>query len=82
MSEQQLASKRKHLTMVDPEDDELALSEIEAQVIRSDDYVEARKDDNGRVVFLRVVSTLFPSSIAKLTKLKSLRITKVHHSKS
>jgi hypothetical protein len=85
MSDQQLASKRKRLTM-DPEDDDLALSEIEAQVIRSDGSyrlmdMEVRKDDHGRVVFLRVFlpvyCTLFPSSIAKLTKLKSLRVDNV-----
>jgi Leucine-rich repeat (LRR) protein len=40
--------------------------------------VEARKDDNGRVVFLNFeVGNEFPSSTAKLTNLKSLRMGNV-----
>jgi Leucine-rich repeat (LRR) protein len=67
---------------MDLEDDELALSEINDQ-IGCDGSVKARKDDNGRVVLLHIlffiklfaVGDEFPSSIAKLTNLKSLMMT-------
>jgi Leucine-rich repeat (LRR) protein len=73
MSEQ-LASNKKPLTTMDLKDDELAVSEIKAWT-RSDFCWEARKDENGRVVYLAIwVEDEFPSAIAKLTKLKILDI--------
>jgi hypothetical protein len=67
-----VASKKRRLS-TELKDDELALSEIRAETEVSNCLKEARKDENGRVVYLGL-SNEIRSSIAKLTNLKTLKL--------
>jgi Leucine-rich repeat (LRR) protein len=69
----ELVARKKRRLNSELEDDELALSEIRAEAEVSNCLEEARKDENGRVVYLGL-SDEIPSSIAKLTNLKTLKL--------